>query len=277
MTTKITTIVENSVAMGIGLMAEHGLGYYIEKDGFRMLFDTGQGLVFENNLKTLGIEIKGIGHTVLSHGHYDHSGGLEPLVTKNPGLKIFAHPEAFTPKYVSFDASNFAYIGLSKTKTELSALGAEIECHTEPFEIAPGIMTSGEIPMRHDFETVESYFYKDSQEGKTPDSIIDDQSLVISTEKGLVVVLGCTHRGLINTLDQIVEITGLNRFHAITGGLHLGGADKKRLEKTAEALKKFKIEKMIVGHCTGIKSAVYLYNAFPEMIEFGTVGKTLMI
>lgn len=274
---RITTVSENSVPMGIGLKAEHGLGYYIEKDDLRMFFDTGQGLVFEDNLKALGIPISGISHAVLSHGHYDHAGALKTVAENNPGIKIIAHPEAFNPKYLSYDNQNFHYIGIHQKASELESLGASVIVSTGPFEIAPGITTTGEIPMIWDFEKVESCFFGDSGDEKIHDGIADDQAIVIDTEKGLVVVLGCTHRGLINTLTHISEITGKNKFHAVTGGLHLGGATEERLKKTADALKAFDIDRLIVGHCTGMNSAVYLYNALPGKVEFGSVGFTILV
>lgn len=274
---RITTVSENSVAMGIGLKAEHGLGYYIEKDGLRIFFDTGQGLVFEDNLKAMGIPISGISHMVLSHGHYDHAGALRAVVENNPEIKIIAHPDAFKPKYLSYDNQSFHYIGINPKISELENLGASLVLSTESVEIAPGVMTTGEIPMVCDFEKGEPYFFKDSGNEKIHDDISDDQSMVIETEKGLVVVLGCTHRGLINTLTHIAEMTGKNKFHAITGGLHLGGAKEDRLKKTADALKAFDIDRLIVGHCTGMNSAVYLHNALPGKVEFGCVGFTILV
>lgn len=277
MSLRITTVSENSVSMGIGLKAEHGLGYYIENDGLRMFFDTGQGLVFEDNLKAMGIPISGISHAVLSHGHYDHAGALKAVVENNPDIKVVAHPEAFNPKYLSYDNQSFHYIGVHQKISELESLGASVILSSEPFEISPGITTTGEIPMIWGFEKVEHYFFKDSGDKKINDDIPDDQAIVIDTEKGLVVVLGCTHRGLINTLTHISEMTGKNKFHAITGGLHLGGASEERLKKTVEALKAFDIDRLIVGHCTGMKSAVYLFNSLPGKVEFGSVGFTILV
>lgn len=277
MALRITTISENSVAMGVGLRAEHGLGYLIEKDGERIVFDTGQGLVFEDNMKAMGMDISGIGHLVLSHGHYDHAGALKSIVEKNPGIRISAHPEAFNPKYLSFDGNDFFYIGVPDPASVLESLGASIHLSSDPVEILPGVTTTGEIPQIWGFEKVEPIFYRDSGDGKIKDDIPDDQALVMDTEKGLVVVLGCTHRGLINTLTHISEMTGKNKYHAITGGLHLGGVGEERLGKTTEALKAFDIDRLIVGHCTGMKSAVYLYNALPGKVEFGSVGSTIIV
>lgn len=277
MSLRITTVSENSVAMGIGLKAEHGLGYYIEKDNLKMIFDTGQGMVFEDNMMAMGIDISGLSHAVISHGHYDHTGAVKAVVEKNPGIKIIAHPEAFNPKYISYDSQNYYYIGVSQKAIELEQAGAKVILSAESFEIADGIRTTGEIPMIWGFEKIEPYFFRDSGDKKIPDDIPDDQAVIIETEKGLVVVLGCTHRGLINTLTHICEMTGISKFHAVTGGLHLGGANEERLKKTADALKGFDIDRLIVGHCTGIKSAVYLYNALPGKVEFGSVGMTILV
>lgn len=274
---RITTVSENTVAMGVGLKAEHGLGYYIEKEGLRMIFDTGQGLVFEDNMKAMGIDISGISDVVLSHGHYDHAGALKSLVEKNPGISVYAHPEAFNSKYLSFDGIDYHFIGVPQSASVIESMGARLILSSESVEIAEGIRTTGEIPMIWGFEKIEPIFYRDSGDGKIKDDIPDDQALVIDTEKGLVVVLGCTHRGLINTLTHISEMTGKNKYHAITGGLHLGGAGEDRLRKTADALKAFDIDRLIVGHCTGMNSAVYLYNALPGKVEFGAVGNSIMV
>lgn len=276
MPVKITTVAENSVSMGIGLKAEHGLGFHIEKNGLRFFFDTGQGLVLEDNLAALGIPATGISHVVLSHGHYDHTGGLLGVVKKNPGIEIVAHPEAFRPKYLSYDGANFFPIGIKESASAFESQGAKLSLSSEPVELVPGIMTTGEVPMIWGFEKVEPYFFQDSDTDKIHDDILDDQALVIDTEKGLVVLLGCAHRGLINTLTHISEMTGKNKFHAISGGLHLGGASEERLKRTAEALRAFDIERLIPGHCTGMHSAVYLYNALPGKVEFGYVGQTII-
>jgi len=272
---KITTLSENNVAQsGKQLIGEHGLSFYIEAENRRILFDTGQNLALSKNADVLGIELSRIDTVVLSHGHYDHSSGLKSLLDCNKDFTLYAHPDVFGRK-VKGTGDSPKYIGIPVDRKVLEQKGINIQLDKEPMPIAPGITTTGEIALENDFETVESIFYLQKEEGYTADTLADDRALILDTDKGLVVLLGCSHRGVVNTLNHVTQITGCKRIHAILGGLHLGKASDEKLEKIIDHLHAFGLEKIGVGHCTGPKAFLALANEFKNRVFLNTVGNVM--
>ena len=277
MKSKITTLVENTVAQsGKNLIGEHGLSFYIETESNKILFDTGQNLAISNNAKVLGIDLSLIDTVILSHGHYDHSGGLKNLLECNREFTLYAHPDAFNQKVKGLD-DNFQYIGIPVEKNFLEEKGIEIKLDRNPAQIAPGIMTTGEIPLENDFEGLESIFYIKKENAVIADTLADDLALILDTDKGLTVLLGCSHRGVINTLSQVVRLTAKNSISAIMGGLHLGKASDSKLSKIMAHLGGFGLEKIGVGHCTGTRAFVALSNEFPNRVFLNTVGHVVSV
>lgn len=137
-------------------------------------------------------------------------------------------------------------------------------------------MTSGEIALANDFEEVESDFFLQNDNGIVRDTLADDQCLILETVKGLVVLLGCSHRGVINTLNHVTQLKGTDKIHAIMGGLHLGKASDNKLEKIIEQLRGFGLEMVRVGHCTGPRAFLALANEYKDRVFFNSVGKKLL-
>jgi len=269
---KITTLVENSISTGLApLMGEHGLSFFIETEDRKILFDTGKGLTLLSNADALGINLKTIDTVVLSHGHYDHAGGLKYLIKRNNSFTVIAHPQIFDNKLVLRD-NKYHSIGIHGDKKILADSGIKIKLEKEPVSISGKIITTGEIPMETDFEDVEPIFYLDKNGNKTPDTLIDDRSLILDTKKGMVIIFGCAHRGIINTLKYATKLTGNKKVHAILGGLHLMSADDEKLKKIFRCLKDYGIEKMILGHCTGFYTTARFVNEFGDKIIPNTVG-----
>ena len=272
---KITTLCENHIGPGSkNLIGEHGLSFYIETENRRILFDTGQNLALSNNAEVLGVELSCIDTVVLSHGHYDHSGGLKSLLACNQDFRLYAHPDVFGRK-VKGTGENPKYIGIPVDRKVLEQKGINIELDKGPIPIAPGITTTGEIPLENDFETVGSIFYLKKGEGHAADTLADDRALILDTDKGWVVLLGCSHRGVVNTLNHVTQITGCKRIHAILGGLHLGQASDEKLAKIMAHLHAFGLEKIGVGHCTGPKAFLALANEFKGRVFLNTVGNVM--
>ena len=271
----VTTLVENSVAQGgKSLLAEHGLSFYIAAGDRRILFDTGQNLALSNNARELGIDLKQIDSTVLSHGHYDHTGGLQSLLACNTNFTLYAHPDVFNRK-VKQKNDEYKYIGIPLDKSALLNHGTAIKLDKNPVVLASGVMTSGEIPLLNDFEAVESGFFIKTERGLNPDTLPDDQALILDTDRGLVVLLGCSHRGVINTLNHVTHLTGKDRIHAVLGGLHLGKASEAKLKKIASHLHAYGLEKIGVGHCTGSRAFLALANEFGDRVFLNTVGNRM--
>jgi len=268
----ITTLVENTVAQsGQALLAEHGLSFYIEAGDRKILFDTGQNLAISNNARVLGIDLKQIDTVVLSHGHYDHSGGLQSVLESNRNFALYGHPDVFSPK-VKKTNGNYKYIGIPVAKNDIVNCGISLNLEREPVKVAPGVVTSGEIALENDFEDVESDFFLKKENEITRDTLADDQCLILETAKGLVVLLGCSHRGVINTLNHVARIKGTDNIHAILGGFHLGKAPNAKLAKIIEHLRGFDLNMVGVGHCTGPRAFLALANEFKDRAFLNTVG-----
>ncbi len=264
-TLRITTLVENT-AGGRGLLGEHGFSLWIEYDKKKILFDAGQGYVLKKNAKLLGIDLNSADGIVLSHGHYDHSGGLFKLDCL-AGKTIFTHQGSLLPKYSRHLDSSVHDIGMQPAGREK----LNFKFNDKPAELFKRFHLTGAIPRNTDFENTGGQFFCD-KECRKVDNLIDDQAAFIETGAGLVVILGCAHSGVINTLEYISKLTGSYDIHTLIGGMHLGSASKERMNKTIKALKKFKIENIYPAHCTGFRAGARLMQEFPESCKICRVG-----
>lgn len=273
---KITTLVENAVPiMGDRkLIGEHGISFLIETRSHRLLFDTGQYMALENNAHILGAKLAEVDTVVLSHGHYDHTGGLKHLLNCNSKFSLYAHPDVFSRKLMK-RKGRYREIGIPIGKNDLVKKGVELVLDSAPVEVAPKILTTGEIPLESEFESVAKGFFVDKDGRKVPDALADDLAVILKTAKGPVVVLGCSHRGVINTLSHARNITGEKSIYAVLGGLHLVKATGKNLETIIQHLKRFNLQKIVVGHCTGNNAIQALYHHFKDKVMLNTVGNVI--
>ena len=276
MKVKATILCENSVFHIPGAIAEHGLSIFLETDRGNYLLDTGQGKAIVNNAQVLGIDLRNIKGIILSHHHFDHSGGLGPVLDLKGAVDLYAHPDFFRESY-SVTGGKARYIGVPYPRPLLEAKGAAFKFSDEFRQIEPGFWLTGEVPRRTDYELGDQKLSVKSGDGFVKDDIRDDQSVVIETEKGLFIVLGCCHSGIINTLSYIVEKMGERRIHAVIGGTHLGPVSDEQREKSIEALKAFDIERLGVSHCTGLKTAARLAGEFGERFFFCNVGTVVEV
>ena len=268
---RITTLVENTAGLS-GVLGEHGLSFWLETPSWRVLFDTGAGAVLEGNAGTLGIDLSKADAIVLSHGHYDHTGGLAIVRKAAPQAKVFHHPTAFEPKYACMPDGTSRYIGLPPACMQTVRQGKSVMVPTKgPVEVAAGLFVTGEIPRTNDFEDTGGPFFAD-EKCSQPDLLLDDQALFYECERGTVVVLGCAHAGVINTLQYVRKLTEDRPIHAVLGGLHLLWASEDRLSRTIEALKSFDIPHLGVAHCTGFEATGALLAAFPGQCRPCTAG-----
>jgi 7,8-dihydropterin-6-yl-methyl-4-(beta-D-ribofuranosyl)aminobenzene 5'-phosphate synthase len=217
-----------------------------------------------------------VDRVVLSHGHYDHTGGLLPLLRGCGGKEVLAHPEVFARRYRVKDTGESISIGIPYTEEILRGAGARFDFAEGFREIAPGIYLTGEVPRRNLFETGDSGLFCDDA-GCRPDPLRDDQSLIIVTVRGLVLVLGCCHGGIVNTIAHARERTGVGDVYAVLGGTHLGFSAPRQLEQTMASLREYGVGKIIGSHCTGFAASARLLREFPGGFQPGHVGYTLEV
>jgi 7,8-dihydropterin-6-yl-methyl-4-(beta-D-ribofuranosyl)aminobenzene 5'-phosphate synthase len=273
---RLTILCDNAVAVPFGVLGEHGFACLVETDAGSYLFDTGQGLGIVANSLALGRDLRAIRAVLLSHGHYDHTGGLPQVLRLRGAVQVHGHPELFTPRFYGSGPQR-RYIGVPFRRELLESLGAGFVLSREWSAVGPGLFLSGEVPRRTPFETGDAHMTAIGPSGETlrPDPLNDDLSLVVETGRGLVVVLGCAHAGLINILEHVCAMTGREAIHAVIGGTHLSSADEAQFEATVTALERFKVERLGVSHCTGLAGAARLYARLGQRFFFGAVGATL--
>jgi len=264
---KVTVIVENTARMGVeGILGKHGFCGLIEakcKDGMvKVLLDAGPSPdVLLNNLKAVDVDLSDLDVIVVSHGHYDHTGGLlEALKMVEKPIPVIIHPDGLKPKFSS--KPKLRYIGNPFRESDVEAEGGILVKVRSPVVITDGLTTTGEIERTTPYEKPKRFWTVEN--GKyVEDMVLDDQALVANlTGKGLVVITGCAHSGIVNTILHSMKLTGSNRVHAVLGGFHLVDADDERLIQTVERLREFGVKMLRPGHCTGSKAVNLLINAF---------------
>ena len=277
MAIRITTLSENTASSG-DFLGEWGLSILVEAEEGTFLFDTGKSYSMTYNADTLGIDPSKIERVVLSHGHFDHTGGLRELLRRmRKRVEVIAHPDIWQPKYVRREGESDRYVGIPFQRDELESLGAAFHLTSQPLHIAKGVMTTGEIPMVTGFEHIDSGAFVKEGSAWKPDKIMDDQALIVKTKQGLVVILGCAHRGIINTLYHAQQIAGTAEIHMVLGGSHLLRASEQRLWQTIAALRDLGVQRLGLCHCTDLPAASLLAQEFGDKFFFNKAGSVVQV
>ena len=270
MSVRIITLSENSAQLDF--LGEWGLSILVETESCKVLLDTGQSMSAVHNADLMGIDLSTVDKIVLSHAHGDHTGGLRNVLRRvGKPVEGIAHPDIWIPKYVRYgDMSRYA--GIPYIREELESLGASFNLSREPVRISDDIMTTGEIEMTTDYETIDDRLYSKKGSRMIPDPLADDLALIVRTGQGLALITGCAHRGIINTVRHVQKLTGGEYIHTIIGGTHLMVASPERIEKTARELKELGLRRLGVSHCTGFNASALLAREFGEVFFLNNAG-----
>ncbi len=274
MDVKVTILCDN-LAGPLSFKGEHGLAVLVEVEGKSFLWDCGQSDVAVHNAKLLGIDLRNLEGIGISHGHFDHAGGLMEILSASGPKKLFMHPKALEPKF--FMAGNIKrFIGIPFQVDAIESACSGVELASEAQEVMPGVYLTGEVPRVTEFEGFEANLFCQTDGEVQPDPFIDDQSLVIDTPDGAVVLTGCAHSGLVNVLKHALESSG--RIKAVVGGTHLGlGASPERISATLDFLEEVLPERIVPCHCTGLNATIQLLERFKDRVIPGQAGMALTL
>lgn len=235
-----------------GLLAEHGLSLWIEKDDKAVLFDAGQSSVFLHNAKAMGISLEAADYIVISHGHYDHCGGLQYFPCKDKAPAIYVHPDAFNKKLASTDRDEPSRaVGIPFEISSLDWMKDRIFYTRQPFRIEESILVSGEIPCSSTFEEVPKDFLVEKDGRIMHDMMLDEQMLIIEDNGEIAIFLGCSHPGVVNSIKYAQKIMPGKSIKLLVAGMHLENVSPIRLQMTIQHLLDTNIQKVIPLHCTG--------------------------
>jgi 7,8-dihydropterin-6-yl-methyl-4-(beta-D-ribofuranosyl)aminobenzene 5'-phosphate synthase len=277
---KVTILVNNFLEES-EYWAEHGLSLLIQffDNGVEkeILVDTGlSGDVLVHNLSTLGISLDRLTTIVISHGHYDHIGGISRLLRfLGRPIQVILHPDIWGPRINT--KPHPRDIGTKLTLEEIEREGGKIFASSEPVFLNEQLLTTGTIP-RKEIEERNHSFQRIINKKLVDDEIMDDLALILNLgTRGLFILTGCCHAGIINTIKHAIQVTGNNKIKGIIGGLHLHGASEERLSKTANYLKEIKPDLIAPLHCSGLKESFYLQQLIGPSVVFSGVGDEIVI
>ncbi len=271
---RLTILCENVVAnlRGIG---EHGFAVFVETETGTYLFDTGAGIGILRNSLTFSRDLRSVQKVLLSHGHYDHTGGMRDVLGMTGPVEVHGHPAIFDEKYaverVGEDMT-VRFIGMRERRESLEASGADFRLASSFRDIAKGVYLTGEIPRLSSFETGDKRLAVKKGETYDVDTVPDDGALVVSTEGGLVVLLGCAHAGTVNTLEHVRKHLPDLPIRAVIGGTHWGILPEEAVDLSIKALVDMEIDTVGVCHCTGIAYAARLIRELGERGFYASVG-----
>ena len=264
----ITTLIENKRGEHLGLCSEHGLSFLIEVYGKKIIFDTGQSMGFITNAAKLNKSLTDVDYVIISHAHYDHTGGIKELLCHLPKkVKFLMSQHFFVPKF-KVDNGCYEYLGIDFDKSLLQEQGVSYELiEEETYKLSEDIFIMGNF----EANPKPTPFVLQTDKGYEADLFKDELVLCIDTPKGLVVILGCSHPGLISILKTVVNRTG-KKIRGIIGGTHLVAVDQSEYGRIIDELERFDLEFIGVSHCTGEEMSGVLEAHFRDIFFRNNTG-----
>jgi len=272
---KITVIAEDSVGYDTPYLGQHGISFLLtaEREGVvrNILVDVAQdSAALIENINRMQIAISCIDAVVLTHCHYDHTRGVAKILREIGGkdIPVITHPDIFRTHFISDPYLMSIGIMDGDKREDIETSGGILYLARNALEIMPALISTGEVERITDFEKIGMSLFTIENGQVKGDLMKDDISVVANVRgKGLVIVTGCSHAGIVNIIQQSIKLTGTKKIHGIIGGFHLIEASEERIQKTALALKKFNPDWVCAGHCTGFRAQVELYNTFKEQFS----------
>lgn len=269
---RVLVLVEDSASFDSNLLAQHGISLFVEArwGGHlkRIIVDVGPDpSTLQHNMETLNIDPCSIDIVVLTHCHYDHTSGVSSLVarTGRKDLLVIGHPELFRPNFTTSPCLKYVGMRTSDAPDRISAAGARLLLSKDPLQIAPGLCTTGQVPRVTPFEDTGMSFFTLVDGKVTQDSMLDDMALVANVKgRGVVIVTGCSHSGIVNIVKQAMQIYPDSKLDGIIGGFHLIKASHERVRLTVESIAALEPRWVSAGHCTGFQAQVALHLALGE-------------
>ncbi len=263
---KLTVLIDNNTLIDRYFFAEPGLSLLIEDHDTRVLFDTGYSDLFIQNAVKMGKDLSNLDYLAISHSHLDHTWGLDPFIRYFTELEIekrphkrpvlVGHPEIFT----SAGMDTFAEFG-SLMSREKTARHLELNLSRTPVRLSDRLTFLGEIPRENDFEGKTSFGNKEDCD--QPDLVMDDSALVYHSEQGLVIITGCAHAGICNTIAYAQKVCKETRIADVIGGFHLLNPADDQLRGTLDFFKDLAPKAVHACHCTDLNSKIALARVSP--------------
>jgi len=285
---KLTTLAEN-YSGALWCLGQWGLSFLLDfvdarGDGRKIVFDTGiNKKALMHNIKHLKVNLSDVECVVLSHGHLDHTAATVEVVKAVGGVKVYAQPHSFLPRFYEDKTGRRRQVGVPKGERleDIERAGGEVLLYSEPMEVVPGVWTTGQIERPTPFESIFPL-----SEGERlivvvhgeeiNDRVLDDQALWMDVDGvGPFVITGCAHAGTVNTLLQVQRIGHFQHIHGWVGGTHLVGRSEEYLQQTVRHLEQFGLSLISPCHCTGFKATTRLWQAFPNAFVLNFCGRII--
>lgn len=260
---------------GPGCVAEHGLSIYIEAQGRKLLFDTGASSLFADNAKNLKVDLEAVEALVISHGHYDHTGGVPEFCRINKIAPVYIHKDAFYETYgMKNGEMKTVTSGIRWTDKERSSIDPRIVRTDGPMQLSEDIIISGTIPLIDGYGQTETFYRKLPDGSFEPDPMTHEQILVIREPEGLYVFSGCSHRGIVPAIRYARELFGGERIAVLTAGMHLYSASEDVRKKVVGQVLAEDMDLVMPVHCTGIDAICDLKQALGGKCIVATAGSS---